>query len=467
MRICSKNKPSSRSRDGIIMKETPFRHPDCGAFGLVFVCILSFFALFAASLSACRAIDSFTPATPVPSETGTHFPSISPSADTAAPSLLPEASPESTASTPSPSPSPTPDNGPSAKYLGILGYGSVSADDVQQDGAKLYRFLVGGEEKLFTVRHDAEFSIQNVLMEGYEYELSIEDECVIGAKLIGGLTESQTSPVSYTPGRRTLKNLLAAAMQPVGSTLYVYGGGWNWQDDGASLLSRRIGRSRTWREFFLSQDENYVYKNEASPETSCYPFGGWCEYYYAGLDCSGYLGWVFYNTFEKKDNAAGYVFKSTDIAKTLAQRYNFGTYSRSGLENGGTALQSGDVVSFKGHAYLVLGRCEDGSLVILHSSPTPSRSDSKGGGVQLSAIDSSGDGGMALSLVKRYTERYYPEWYARYENICVSYSTYVDFERSGNAGFFRWNIGKQGTLSDPEGILDMSAEEILKELFGE
>ena len=74
--------------------------------------------------------------------------------------------------------------------------------------------------------------------------------------------------------------------------------------------------------------------------------------------------------------------------------------------------------------------------------------------------------GMALALVKRYTERYYPEWYERYENITVPYSTYIDFERSGNAGFFRWSLDGSGVLTDPDGILDMSADEILSLLFG-
>ena len=356
----------------------------------------------------------------------------------------------------------------SAVRIGILGYGSVSAAEVQQDGAKLYRFLIEDREEVFAVKNDSEFSIQNALMEGYEYELTVEKTLITEAKLIGEANPYHASPVSYTPGERTLKNMLAAAVQPLGTTLYVYGGGWNWQDDDAGLLSRSIGLSRTWREFFLSQDADYAYKDEASPETSFYPFFGWCEYYYAGLDCSGYLGWVFYNTFEKTDGAAGYVFKSTDIAKTLSEKYSFGSYYNGKLENDGTKLQSGDVVSFKGHAYLVLGRCEDGSIVILHSSPTPSRSGSKGGGAQLSAINPNGKGGgMALELIKRYTERYYPEWYARYENIAVSYSTYIDFDRSGSAGFFRWNIGKDGALSDPDGILDMSAAEILNELFGE
>ena len=235
------------------------------------------------------------------------------------------------------------------------------------EGARVYRFMIGGSERLLCIANDGEYTIQNTLMEGYDYLLHIEDGVVTSAELIGELGESAAHPVAYKPGRRTLKNLLASAMQPVG-TLYIYGGGWNWQDDGAALLSRRIGRPRTWRDFFLSTDADYEYKNASAPAESTYPFGGWCEYYYAGLDCSGYLGWVIYNTLETENGRPGYVFKSTEFAKTLSEM-GFGSYSADKLENGGIALRSGDIVSLKGHTYLILGRCEDGSLVILHSSP--------------------------------------------------------------------------------------------------
>ena len=40
-------------------------------------------------------------------------------------------------------------------------------------------------------------------------------------------------PHCTPPGERTLFSLLCAAMQPLGTTLYVYGGGWNLDDTGA------------------------------------------------------------------------------------------------------------------------------------------------------------------------------------------------------------------------------------------
>ncbi|MBR5948775.1 MAG: hypothetical protein IKZ82_09065 [Clostridia bacterium] len=420
-------------------------------------CAFLLLALFA--FAACKpSTPSVEPETPSPAPQDNAAPT-----EAVSPAVSPPA-PQSDA----PTDAPTPAGGTTlrAKYLGILGYGSVTVEEVKKDGARLYRFLSNGEELLFSIKNDAEFSIQNSLFEGYEYDLTLENETVVGVQRAFELDDGAACPVSYTSGQRTLKNLLAAAMQPVGCTLYVYGGGWNWQDDGASTLARRRATPRSWREFFLSQNSDYIYKDESSPKTSYYPFGGWVEYFYAGLDCSGYLGRTLYTALETEDGREGYVFKSTEFAKTLADMA-LGSYSAGKLEAGGTALQSGDIVSFKGHTYLVLGRCEDGTLVILHSSPTPSRIGSKGGGVQLSALDPSGKGGMALELIRRYTEKYFPEWYSRYDNIAVPYSTYIDFERSGNAGFFRWSIGENGALSDPDAILGMSADGILALLFGE
>ena len=96
-------------------------------------------------------------------------------------------------------------------------------------------------------------------------------------------------------------------MEPVGTTLYIYGGGWDWQDVGSSLQARTIGVSSDWVRFFVEQDENFTFKSKdgnednSDPSNSYYPYGGYNEYYYAGLDCSGFLGWALYNTLETED----------------------------------------------------------------------------------------------------------------------------------------------------------------------
>ena len=64
---------------------------------------------------------------------------------------------------------------------------------------------------------------------------------------------------------------------------------------GSGLQTRTIGVSPDWVRFFEANGADYTYKekdgdeNQADPENSYYPYGGYNEYYYAGLDCSGYL----------------------------------------------------------------------------------------------------------------------------------------------------------------------------------
>ena len=82
------------------------------------------------------------------------------------------------------------------------------------------------------------------------------------------------APVSGTPGLKTLKNLLATALEPVGTTLYVYGGSWDWQDSCSANQAMTIGLPQSWIDFFQQQDVDYDFKAE-DEEHSYYPFGGW------------------------------------------------------------------------------------------------------------------------------------------------------------------------------------------------
>ena len=55
----------------------------------------------------------------------------------------------------------------------------------------------------------------------------------------------------------TIKELLKAAMLPLGSTLYVYGGAWNEADTGAGEEAMTFGVSPEWKKFYDSKDETY------------------------------------------------------------------------------------------------------------------------------------------------------------------------------------------------------------------
>ena len=253
--------------------------------------------------------------------------------------------------------------------------------------------------------------------------------------------------IEFVPGERTLKNLLCTALRPVGETLYVYGGGWNEEDTGASKEAVSIGLPRSWLDFFRQQSDTYDYKD-------FYPINGRNQYGWAGADCSGYLGWALYNVMNKSSGGAGYVSPSTGMAHRLAEQYGFGRWTQAG-----EPFRPGDLFSMRGHVWLCVGVCRDGSLVILHSTPSPSRTGHPGGGVQLSAL-SDKENCQALSLARHYMRVCCPEWSARYDAVCKPLAAYTAIEGE-QAGHFSWTIGKSG-LADPEGYRRMGAEVILR-----
>ena len=419
-----------------------------------------------------------------------------------------------------------------AVYLGVKNYGTVSSKNPGKDNF-IHRFFADGKVVEFKVANDGRYSIQNTLQEGYVYDLTVENSVVTTASTAkaaaeGKITEMSTStvtiggkeypytamyqidnteagatavtaasypvgktakvygdtvyltfiakpytaPVSGKAGERTLKNYLKTALEPVGTTLYVYGAGWDWQDNLSSNQSMTIGLSQSWIDFFQQQDANYTYKNSADPAHSYYPHKSWNQYYYAGLDCSGYVGWVVYNVMHTQNSVNtdndGYVMSSTKMAKTFADK-GWGTWTRDIK-----SFKPGDIFSMSGHVWTVLGVCDDGSIVFLHSTPSDSKAGQGGGGVQLSALNPNGDSDKdceAYKLVTKYMTKYYPEWSTRYDAVLRSYDSYAT-PASGStfkvtwSGNFSWNLDGTG-LTDPDGYANMSAAEILADLFGE
>lgn len=366
-----------------------------------------------------------------------------------------------------------------AVYLGVENYGAKEVNkDTKNDF--YYRFEIDGKEKNLKIDNgvmDSEgaydYPIQNCLKEGYSYEIQIEDEIVMAAEEKENSDRENYQPfVSAVAGERTLKNFLSTAFMPVGTTLYVYGGGWDWQDVGSAIQTRTIGVSDDWVRFFQSQDENYTYRDEDGDETkkdaanSYYPYGGYNEYYYAGLDCSGYIGWTLYNVMNTESNQDGYVMGSTKTAKTLAEK-GWGEWTQEfekPADHENSDFLPGDVFSISGHVWICVGTCEDGSILILHSTPVLSRTGQPGGGPELSAIGAD-ENCEAYRLADSYMSKYFPEWYERYPVALKDYEQYttIDGEYTGK---FSWNLtGENGGISDPDGYQNMTPEEILEDLF--
>lgn len=355
-------------------------------------------------------------------------------------------------------------------YAGVSDYGTISAEakDTFQ-----YRFYQEDTELLFSMDNGAAdpvtgapYALQNLLMRGYSYQITVQDGKVTQVQPLPEADAPHlTTPVSGTPGLKTVKNLLATALMPVGRTLYVYGGGWNWQDDGASAQARSIGIAASWVTFFNKQTAEYHYRAK-DPAVSYYPYGKWNEYYYAGLDCSGYVGWALYNVMHQESGGAGYVMSAGKMAKAFAG-YGWGTWSRDALTPAERQLLPGDIVSKPGHVWICLGTCEDGSVVFAHASPTESRTGGAGGGVQLSALGSSTDC-QAYRLADHYMKTYYPDWYARYPVALKDFAEYTAFAGSDTLGRFTWDTeSDDACLTDPEGIRNLSADRVLALLFGE
>ena len=249
-----------------------------------------------------------------------------------------------------------------------------------------------------------------------------------------GILQVNNNP-NTTPstGTRTIKNFLANALKPVGQTLYVWGGGHNDSD------ATRKGVSPKWKQWYDSNSSSYNYKyymdlTEATEQK--------------GLDCSGYVGWSVYQIMQNKSGGVNYTTVSGSIGSLYSGRGMGTIVSQAQLASSGYKLYPGDIGYNGGHTWMVLGQCADKSVVILHCTPNA--------GVQISGTPTpSGTyGSQAIALAETYM--------AKYPGV----TKYDYHESSGNyirnGAYFRWN---RNTLSDPEGYLNKTANQILADLF--
>ncbi len=346
-----------------------------------------------------------------------------------------------------------------AKYLGVDRRGAP--ETVLANAPSFCYVFSSGAYPLAPFPGDP-FRLPNLLKHGHEYILTLSDGRIADLAPAEAPAPAPESPFRGTPGVRTLRNFLLTALMPAGMALYVFGGGWNFQDTGANQAARSLNLSPDWREFFLSRSESYTYRDpdgdekKADPAASFYPYGGFNEYGWAGLDCSGFVGWTLYNTLETESGRPGYVGPSTKMASALAAR-GPGTFRRP--EDASFRPLPGDVVSLKGHVWISLGTCGDGSILMLHSTPSPSRSGQPGGGVQMGAVGAD-PSCEALALARSHMARFCPAWFARYDAALKSPETYLSFPEGG-PGVFSWS---EEALRDPEHLRSLAPAELLRAL---
>ena len=155
-----------------------------------------------------------------------------------------------------------------AVYLGVKDYGAPETTRDNYLNFK-YRFDVGGKEEVFAIDDPAEadYAIQNQLKEGYTFDVTLKGDRIVSVAEKKQDDSAVWEPVvKGTPGEKTLKNFIKTALMPVGNTLYIYGGGWAWQDDVASMQAKSIGVSGDWKRFFDSHDASYTYKDKDNKE---------------------------------------------------------------------------------------------------------------------------------------------------------------------------------------------------------
>lgn len=239
------------------------------------------------------------------------------------------------------------------------------------------------------------------------------------------------------PGLKTVKNLLATAVLPIGKTMYIWGGGWNKADTGSGEGSTHIGLMPQWERFARQQHADYDFHN--------------FEYQINdGLDCSGFVGWALYNIFNTEEGHNGFVMSATKMAREFANS-GFGSFNDA---SDVIDYKPGDIMSGPGHVWICIGQCADGSVVFVHSSPC---------GVQINGTTTldGNEESMAIKLAARYMNKYFPEWAEKYPKFSRDCSYLTQYSQ------MRWTVDGTGVLADPDGYLEKSVEEILADLFGE
>lgn len=258
------------------------------------------------------------------------------------------------------------------------------------------------------------FSIQAEQPEKGEIKKTVRNDASFGladSQEQAGHTDAQ--PVT---GQPTLTDFLRTALIPKDEVLYVWGGGWNAEDTAGNEEANAMGMANSWKAFYEANKAGY------NADDHKYEI-------HNGLDCSGYVGWVLYNTLPVKQN---YVVLSHTYDEFLS---GLG-YGETKPAAQVTEVLPGDIMtSDEGHVYIALGEFEDGSRLLLHASPP---------GVRMA-----GTRGIAYETALLYQENGWDP---------LEQADYLNYDQ------FRFN---ENTLPDPDGLRLMSTAQVVDFLYGD
>jgi len=231
----------------------------------------------------------------------------------------------------------------------------------------------------------------------------------------------------------TIKEILQAAMLPIGETLYVFGGAWNAEDTGTGVEGMTVGVSPRWKEFYDENDETYDFDKHRYQ-------------IHDGIDCTGIIGFSAYQVFGDEYSDHGYIIYSGGMGEFFKECFGGDIVTADNIKG----YRPGDVMTKKGHVYFSIGQCEDGSLLLLHSSPpAPSFCGT--------CTPDGNEDSQAVRLANKYMKMHYPELMERYPKMCMRKTDYLtEYDQ------YRWD---RAILQDPDGLDGKTPEEILIALF--
>ena len=240
---------------------------------------------------------------------------------------------------------------------------------------------------------------------------------------------------SYCQASKTIKGFLQNATKAIGNTLYVWGGGHEYGENGVA------GIQTGWKQFWTTNNVTYDYKKFRYKS-------------YAGLDCSGFTGWSIYNNIYYSSGNPTTTTTSTYFP-TYLERNGWGTKSSiTKAEN--AKYKPGDVVSKSGHVWIIIGQCSDGSVVITHDTPPYTQ-------ISGTCTPSGNYSSEAITLANKYMKNTYKTAYSKFNKISNATKEYL-FGSTVNR--FSWTISSNSKFTDPQGYRNMTASQVLKDMYG-